>query len=440
MSIVRPRDPLITEQEPVKRRNWRKIGLLGFLILGLIAAGLGTGLYKYAYEKIRGTNDGDIVLPPGYKKQANILIIGSDSREGLNKAEKAQPAFYPSGGKRSDTIILVHLFGDGKHAVVLSFPRDLRVEVPGFGRTKINAAYNLGPNNVIKTVEDYSGLKINNYVEVNFVAFREIVDSLGGVEMCTTRAYHDPEANLFIKKPGCHDFDGDMALGWARSRKTEPDGDFGRIRRQQQLIRVALEKVMSAGLILKPWKLVRVINAAAEGLKTDSKFNVKFAMRLAGRLKDAGEGNPLVDFRIVPSQTAFIGGVSYVVAKDAEAQALFDAIKADRFPLPDFGKTSFSIPEPKDVTVRVVDASGREGAAKDLADALDKAGFRVLSLRSGKTQSRTQIFFRPGDELKAQLVHEDVAGAQVVSGTSGGARADPDADVTVVVGSAPQKT
>jgi LCP family protein required for cell wall assembly len=434
--------PELKPDAPIKpplrhHRHWRKIILISFSILIVLVGGAGVALYKYANSKLDG---GDIKnlrgidpIDPGGAQ--NILIIGSDTRDGLDKREKSLPAFFPSGGKRSDTIILVHLFADKQHAVVMSFPRDLRVNVPGYGLTKINAAYNLGPENVIKTVKEYSGLPINHYVEVNFIAFRRIVNALGGVPMCVTHPYNDPDAGLFIKKAGCYNFDGDQALGFARTRKQDPRGDFDRIDHQQQLIRVMLQKVTSLGILLKPWKILDIADAVGDSLLHDKDFDVRLAYGLAGRLKGGSTtdtANQRVDFREIPSYPAYIGGISYVLPKPDETRALLDAIKADKWPLPEFGKTAASIPQRKDVTVRVYDASGRAGVAKAIHEKLKKLGFdvKIIIKKSPVILPKTQIWFRHGDELKAKLVDDELTAGDVMSGD----KADTDADVTIYVG------
>jgi LCP family protein required for cell wall assembly len=419
---------------PPRRRNWWRITGLGVVILALLFGGGALALYKYAEGRIKDAQDPGIKVNfAPLKGPLNFLVLGSDSREGLSPREQKQRNFSPTTGRRSDTIILVHLYADGKHAVVLSFPRDLRVHIPGLGTQKINAAYNKGPNLVIQTIKEYTGLSINHYVEVNFAGFRKIVDALGGVKICPKHSYEDPRAGLFIPKAGCYNFDGNMALGWARSRYVEPDGDFGRIRRQQQLIRVMLSKATSLGLILNPLKALHVIDAVTDNLVVDKRFTIRVAQGLAGRMKEAKQANGDVDFRQVPSHSQTIGGVSYVVAEETEANALFAAIKADTFPLPPYGKTAFSIPDPSDVTVRIVNATGDSAQGTALKTKLKSLGFDVLQrVRTAAVQSKTVIYFRPGDDLKAQLLAEQLPDAILEESGKG----DPNADLTVILGTA----
>jgi len=427
-------------QAPPSRRHLARNILLGIVILLLLVAGGGVWFYKDLNHKVAQGNIKPEQVPnlvpedPG--GAINFLIIGSDTRVGLSKQEQSEPAFYRTSGQRSDTIILVHLFGDGKHAVVMSIPRDLRAEVPGFGVTKINAAYNLGPNNVIKAVTQLTGLPINHYIEVNFIAFRRIVDELGGVTLCVSHPYNDPDAGFFVKKAGCYNFNGGQALGYARTRKQDPRGDFDRIDHQQQLIRVMLDKATSLGTLFNPFKLTHVADAVGSTLKHDSGVTLSLIYGLAKRLKGgstSGKGNPNVDFRIVPSKPKYIGGVSYVIADDPQAGQLYAAIKADKWPLPNIAdsKTAASIPQPSDVSVRVVNASGSAAKGKAVWDLLRRQGFNVFTnIKTAAVQARTDIYFQSGDELKVQLI-DNLLLDGIVRDYS---LAEPDVDVTVYVG------
>jgi hypothetical protein len=193
-----------------------------------------------------------------------------------------------------------------------------------------------------------------------------------------------------------------------------------------------LQKATSKGIILNPVKSINVINRVSEGLQTDEGFTLETALGLAQRLKNPKESNGLVDFRMVPSSPKMIGGVSYVVSKRSQALEMFRAIAADTWPLPPYGKTAFSIPDPPDVTVRIIDASGKPGLAAGVKEQLRKQGFDVLTtIRTLPAQTNTVIWYRPGDELKVRLVGEYVKAAR----GKVDARADPKAEVTLVLGS-----
>src|SRR5690606_33698962 len=118
----------------------------------------------------------------------NWLLVGSDSREGLTKRQRKKLATGNSEGRRTDSMMLVHL------------PRDSAVSIPGHGRNKLNAAYAIGgPRLLVQTVETVTGLRVDNYMEIGFAGFVDIVDAVGGVEINVRAAVNDPKAGLKLK-------------------------------------------------------------------------------------------------------------------------------------------------------------------------------------------------------------------------------------------------
>src|SRR5262249_1573949 len=123
----------------------------------------------------------------------DFLILGSDTRAGLSKGQQTEFGNTQTvAGHRADTIILVRVDPVHNRTVVLSLPRDLLVNIPGHGMGKINTAFDYGPNTMIKTVKEVTGLPINHYVEINFAGFENLVNALGGVPICTNRPLEDP--------------------------------------------------------------------------------------------------------------------------------------------------------------------------------------------------------------------------------------------------------
>ncbi|MGH2687054.1 MAG: LCP family protein, partial [Actinomycetota bacterium] len=179
----------------------------------------------------------------------NVLVLGNDSRAGLS--EEQQAAFGSEetvGGERTDTIILLSIDPAREQAVVVHFPRDLRVAIPGHGTDKINAAFEYGgPDLVVRTVQAFAGLHVHNYMEIDLAGFQKLVNTLDGVKICVDRAMHDPLAGLEIPSAGCYLMDGEQALAFVRARHVEGDliPDFSRIRRQQQFMRAMMSRVMS---------------------------------------------------------------------------------------------------------------------------------------------------------------------------------------------------
>jgi LCP family protein required for cell wall assembly len=213
----------------------------------------------------------------------NFLLVGSDSREGLDPDSDIDVIGDAEvvGGRRSDTIMILRQERNGG-AALMSIPRDLWVEIAGTGRSqRINSAYNEGPERLAATVSQALGIPIHHYVEVDFQGFKEIVDEIGGVEICVVYAARDKNSGLDIQ-PGCTNLDGTMALAYARSRYYEEwdgsdwviDGraDLGRIERQQLFIRAAVNGAL-ADVASSPFSSGDLIEAVAASVRVDPRLD-----------------------------------------------------------------------------------------------------------------------------------------------------------------------
>ena len=223
-------------------------GGLGRAFVGITATlALATGAFS-AYGFVSYLNAGDEgtidwVLPtsegagapapavgPCLEDVCNYLLLGSDSRAGLTPEEQAQFGSdeFIGGENRADTIMLVQLDPTREKAVVLSFPRDLWVRIPGRGWDRINSSFEGGvrgggPRRVAETVHELTGLTINHFLYVDLLGFQKVVDTLGGVEMCVPYAVQDPLAALDLEA-GCQRLDGRQALAYVRTRHFPCDG------------------------------------------------------------------------------------------------------------------------------------------------------------------------------------------------------------------------
>lgn len=332
----------------------------------------------------------------------NVLVLGSDSREGLSpeQIKKYDPTGADSKtGKRADTIILLHLDEKRKKAILIHFPRDLRVTDGAGNPTKINGIYQDGPGAMIETVQDFTGLPIHHYVEVNFAGFNNIVDALGGVDVYFEKPINEPDSGLNVPR-GCVTVEGDQALAFVRVRKI--DDDFGRIARQQLFLKLMMEKVTSAGTLLNPIRLVKLVNLFATNVETDAQLTVGDMKTIAGRVR--GFSADRVDMRVVPSSGAKIRGVSYVIATDSQTEALFRAIN-EREPLPDYGRTGISSIEPADIELTLFNGVGVDGLAKSEAEALRRRGFQVKGTGDAATfHEKTTVYHDEGFEDKAKFL------------------------------------
>jgi LCP family protein required for cell wall assembly len=342
------------------------------------------------------------------KGPRNVLVLGSDSRTGLTPEE--QVAFGTTediGGERSDTIILMHIDPRREKAVVIHFPRDLRVEIPDHGTQKINAAYTLGgPNLAVRTVRELTGLPIHNYIEVNLAAFQDLIEAVGGVRICVDRPMFDELAGLDLPRKGCYTLQGEQALAFARARHIEGDlvPDFSRIARQQQLMRALMNRVLSVGSLLSS----DVIEQAVQQVKTDERLSGADLILLGSKLRELSEEDPsgarTLDFRVVPGVPQTIDGISYVVPDADETLRLFQALRGGTS-LGNLGVSLAStLPSPGVIRVRVL-AVGSSPDAEEAEALLRRAGFIVLQGGAAPAGSEeSEILFKPGADDRAEVL------------------------------------
>ena len=228
----------------------------------------------------------------------NYLLVGSDTREGLSKAElKALRvgSVATAAGKRSDTMLLVHISKARDKAVMISIPRDTFALIPEHtsktGKlipavySKINSSFNWGGAPLlIQTIEEMTELKIDHYIEINFAGFARIVDSIGGVEICTKKNINDPKSHLVLEA-GVHTLNGIESLKYVRTREFDGMGDIGRMQRQQAFMSAVLRKATSAGVLLNPVTMASFINSALSAVTTDSELKNSDLIALAKQMK-----------------------------------------------------------------------------------------------------------------------------------------------------------
>jgi LCP family protein required for cell wall assembly len=226
------------------------------------------------------------VLSPSASKIENFLLVGSDSRAGIDPNAPdigATGTAADVSGHRSDTIMILRRDRSTGEAALLSIPRDLWVQVPGHAnKRRINSAFNDGPEVLVQTLQTELGLPIHHYVEIDFAGFKSLVDALGGVQICVDYATRDVSTGLNITEPGCHLLDGVQALAYARSRHYEeyrndqwvedPASDLGRTKRQQQFVNLALQAALDR-IKVDPFAAGRLITAIGSSLRVDDNLD-----------------------------------------------------------------------------------------------------------------------------------------------------------------------
>jgi LCP family protein required for cell wall assembly len=281
--------------------------------------------------------------PKKESSAVNYLIVGSDTREGLSREEIKRlkvGGTDVAAGKRSDTMLLIHISKKRDKAAIISIPRDSYALIPEHSNSqgkvipaaysKINSAYNWGGAPLlIETLESMSDLRIDHYVELNFVGFVRMVDALGGVEICTKKDINDPKSHLTLPA-GTHVLDGIDSLKFVRTRVFDGLGDLGRMKRQQEFASAMLRKATSAGVLLNPVKMVDFINSALDSVVTDEGLSQGDLLTLGKQLRNLSASNVRTLTIPLKYYNYNKNGVSAAVLWDPVlAPELFERIKND---------------------------------------------------------------------------------------------------------------
>ena len=275
-----------------RRRHPVRNTFRALLVLVLLVVVWLVGVPAYAWSQVGRVDDTPSGKRPGGQPGETFLLVGSDSREGLTKAQEKKLGTGSVAGQRTDTIMLVIKPVTGK-PVLVSLPRDSYVDVPGHGQNKINAAYAIGgPDLLVQTVEQSTGLRVDGYAEVGFGGFVSVIDALDGIRMCVPAAIKDQDSHLDLKK-GCQTFDGATALGYVRMRKADPRGDLGRVERQRQMLAAVAKKAASPATVLDPVRYWRLCTATASAVKVGDSTSVFDTGQAALAMKTVSAGNGL---------------------------------------------------------------------------------------------------------------------------------------------------
>ena len=297
-----------------KRPVLRAVAASTALVL-LVLAGTVFLTYRHLEGNITVSNGFDQIIEPrpeeveveGPKKPLNILLLGSDTREGQTEILGQTPGL-------SDTTILLHLSADRSRAYGVSIPRDLIVSRPdckgedgktvaGADVAQWNEAYALGGEAcTIAQFEMMSKLRVNHFVVIDFNGFKDMVDALGGVPVCVPEEVNDPIGKIYLPA-GSYEVSGSQALNYVRVRNEISDnGDIGRMKRQQAFLAAMVNKAVSAGTLFNPPRLIKFLNAGTKSLTTDPGLaKLTDLFELAQEVR--GIGLNKVQFLTVPIET-----------------------------------------------------------------------------------------------------------------------------------------
>jgi LCP family protein required for cell wall assembly len=266
------------QRHPV--RNFFRVLMILFLLIILWLV----GVPAYAWTQIARVDAAPSGQRPADQPGKTFLLVGSDSRAGLSKAEQKRLGTGNTAGQRTDTIMLVYVPPSGKPALI-SVPRDSYVDIPKNGKNKINAAYAFGGSELlVQTIEQDTGLRVDGYMEIGFGGFVNMIDALGGIRMCLPKAIKDRDSHIDLPK-GCQTLNGTEALGYVRMRKADPLGDLGRVQRQREMLAAVAKKAASPATVLNPVRYWKFNMATADALKVGRDTSLPEALTLAYAMK-----------------------------------------------------------------------------------------------------------------------------------------------------------
>ena len=406
---------------PDRGMLWR---VLGWVSIGLAVVLVGTSLFAYgAYRKLQGNIAHEDVSaelgthrPPKLNQALNVLLIGSDQRDGANAK------YGHAVGERSDTIILLHLSPGGGKAIGISFPRDSMVELPSCksadgktipgGLNMINASFNNGGAGcTMHTIETLTGIRVDHFVKVDFSGFKRVVDALGGVEICLPQRVDDKDSKLHLSA-GRHIVTGDTALAYVRNRHGLGDGsDLDRIKRQQKFLGAVVKKATGNGTLTNPARLYGFLDAMTKSVTTDKDFTVDEMKKVAGSVQGMSAGK--VQFITVP-WGAYAPDPNRIAWRQPDANNLFKAIRSDNKIQAPASVKKASVP-PAQIKVRVLNGTGTPGLAQRVGDQLTARGYAVQGVGTATTRpDQTQLQYGAGADQQAAALAQIAPGGKPV--------------------------
>lgn len=314
-------------------RRHKAVAILLVLLLALVGAVAGFGLYLNSqlgdFGRFESTLDPDQRAPEPTGEAQNFLLLGTDKGAGRTIEEELADGEWTPGAFRSDTIMLVHVPAGQDQAYLVSIPRDSYVDIPGYPQQKINAAFSFGgPDLAVRTIEDLTGVYIDHVAMIDWAGFKDLTHAIGGVQVTVAETFTDPRNNR-TWEAGTYTLEGEEALRYVRTRYGLEQGDFDRIKRQQNFLRAVMQKTVSRGTLANPLKLTGLMQAITDATTVDSGWSPGDMRRLAFDLRDLGPSD--VHYLTAPvAGTEDVEGYgNVVVLKPQESQALWEALRDD---------------------------------------------------------------------------------------------------------------
>ena len=428
----------------ILRNRWAWMTLLVLVILAGIA-GYGVWFYFHTQGKLQDT---DIDTTPRAETMDpfNVLLVGSDSREGLTEEEMErlgaddEVGGVAITGQRADTLIAARIDPESNRITMIQFPRDYYVPIAGGEPSKINSALEGGANDLITTVEDLTGIEIDHYIQVNIAGFKDVVEAIDGVKICLTEPIpFDKATGIEVTEEELPvvEFDGERALRFVRSRTI--GGDFQRIQNQQRFLSAAVSKLTNVGTLLDLGKLRELADIGGKNFKMDRNLSLAGLSEVAGRFRSFDPER--YEAYTAPSLGFEDNEAGNVVVPDLDTlEVMFDALKRNESPAEADGIPDVDV---SSIRVKVLNGTGEEGIASSagaqLSDATNINGETIELLTPENAErlnfKKTIVRYNPEVEegqAKAELIAAAIPGATLKASE----KADDDVDVEVIVGKA----
>lgn len=372
-------------------------GLVALIVLGI--SGVGFLVAASATSNLKHTQAFDAqsnAFPSD--GGTNILLVGSDNREGMSRKERLK---YKVGlddyGRQTDTIMIAHIADNGTVGMV-SIPRDSLVTIPAHttdgksqssSKNKINAAYAIGGAPLlVNTVEQNTGVHIDHYAEINFMGFVSMVDSLGGVPICVKKPIQDEKSGLNLPA-GTTDLDGKQALAFVRARYFDPTADIGRMQRQQTFLGAMFKKATSPSVVLNPIKSYSFLRNLSGAITVDETMGQRQVFDLISQVGSLSPSS--ITFKSLPVGEAFDepGVGSVVTWKQPETDEIFALLKTGEPLAKSASKSSAPTVEVAPAAIRVTVYNGTKtpGLGTKLQSALKAEGFVTVGIPSNSSTS-----------------------------------------------------
>jgi len=408
----------------IRRSALRALSGRYLIALAVAAVVMTTGVVTVNYvinNKLDSVKRVNVHVAPAPAHGANYLVLGCATpraaRPGPGSCSDVNGSRSLENRVNSDTVMVVHVEPALKRTLIVSFPRDLWVNIPGIGMDKIDGALSAGPNKTIETLKADFNIDINHYILVDFKSFQEIVNTIGSVPVYFPYAARDYESGLLVP-PGCIRLNGFQALAYARSRTLEfysavshdwvladPTADIGRIARQQQFIR-ELAGIAVQRSLQDPITANDIVDRVLHYLIFDQNLSKNDVLSLVDAFRTVNPNDTShLEFQTMPWQTGpDQNGQSVLYVKTPDDQAIEARLR-------DFTGTSTVTPlpgavTPKDVKVNVADSTGTSGLAQAVSsDLTRRAGFVAGTTgQASPTLAHTEVHYKPGSIAQGELL------------------------------------